>query len=228
MLRDIRQKDVLSEMLRELGELMPTLRAVLIDERDLYLAHHIRGAMGKCIVAVLGAAHIPGVKGHLEANQPIDLEPLNTIPPVSPLWRVVGWGIPALIVAALLMIGWQKGMDVAGENLVFWILANGIPSAIGAAAALAHPLTILTAFVAAPITSLTPVIGAGYVTAFVQAYLCPPSVRELHRVSDDIRITQQWWRNRLLRIFLAFILPGIGSLIGTWIGGVEIFSTLFS
>lgn len=228
MLRDIRQKDVLSEMLRELGELMPTLRAVLIDERDLYLAHHIRGAVGKCMVAVLGAAHIPGVKGHLEANQPIDLEPLNTIPPVSPLWRVVGWGIPALIVAALLMIGWQKGMDVAGENLVFWILANGIPSAIGAAAALAHPLTILTAFVAAPITSLTPVIGAGYVTAFVQAYLCPPSVRELHRVSDDIRSAQQWWRNRLLRIFLAFILPGIGSLIGTWIGGVEIFSTLFS
>jgi pheromone shutdown-related protein TraB len=228
MLRDIRQKDVLSEMLRELGELMPTLRAVLIDERDLYLAHHIRSAMGKCIVAVLGAAHIPGVKGHLEANQAIDLEPLNTIPPVSPLWRVVGWGIPALIVAALLVIGWQKGMDVAGENLVFWILVNGIPSAIGAAVALAHPLTILTAFVAAPITSLTPVIGAGYVTAFVQAYLCPPSVRELHRVSDDIRITQQWWRNRLLRIFLAFILPGIGSLIGTWIGGVEIFSTLFS
>jgi pheromone shutdown-related protein TraB len=228
MLRDIRQKDVLSEMLRELGELMPTLRAVLIDERDLYLAHHIRGAVGKSMVAVLGAAHIPGVKGHLEANQPIDLEPLNTIPPVSPLWRVVGWGIPALIMAALLVIGWQKGMDVAGENLVFWILVNGIPSAIGAAVALAHPLTILTAFVAAPITSLTPVIGAGYVTAFVQAYLCPPSVRELHRVSDDIRITQQWWRNRLLRIFLAFILPGIGSLIGTWIGGVEIFSTLFS
>ncbi len=228
MLRDIRQKDVLSEMLRELGELMPTLRTVLIDERDLYLAHHIRGAASKRIVAVLGAAHIPGVQRHLEANRSIDLEPLNTIPPVSPLWRVVGWGIPALIVAALLIVGWQKGAGVAGENIIFWVLANGIPSAIGAAAALAHPLTIIAAFVAAPLTSLTPVIGAGYVTAFVQAYLCPPSVRELHSVSDDVRITQQWWRNRLLRIFLAFILPGIGSLIGTWIGGVEIFSNLFS
>jgi len=228
MLRDIRQKDVLSEMLRELGELMPTLRTVLIDERDLYLANRIRDAAGTRIVAVLGAAHIPGVQGHLEANRPIDLEPLNTIPPVSPLWRVVGWGIPALIVVALLMIGWQKGAAVAGENIVFWVLANGIPSAIGAAAALAHPLTILAAFVAAPLTSLTPVIGAGYVTALVQAYLCPPSVRELHRVADDVRITQQWWRNRLLRIFLAFILPSIGSLIGTWIGGVEIFSNLFS
>jgi pheromone shutdown-related protein TraB len=228
MLRDIRQKDVLTEMLRELGELMPTLRTVLIDERDLYLAHHIRSAVGKRIVAVLGAAHIPGVQKHLEEGRRIDLEPLNTIPPVSPCWRLVGWGIPALIMVALFLIGWQKGASEAGENIVFWVLANGIPSAIGAAAALAHPLTILTAFVAAPLTSLTPVIGAGYVTAFVQAYLCPPSVRELHSVADDIRITQQWWRNRVLRIFLAFILPGIGSMIGTWIGGVEIFSNLFS
>ena len=228
MLRDIRQKDVLSEMLRELGELMPTLRTVLIDERDLYLAHRIRSAVGKRIVAVLGAAHIPGVQRHLEANRPIDLEPFNTIPPVSPLWRLIGWGIPALIVAALLLIGWQKGVGVAGEQIVFWVLANGIPSALGAAAALAHPLTILIAFVAAPLTSLTPVIGAGYVTAFVQAYLCPPSVRELHSVADDIHSAQQWWRNRLLRIFLAFILPGIGSMIGTWVGGVEIFSNLFS
>ncbi len=227
MLRDIRQKDVLSEMLQELGEMMPTLRSVLIDERDLYLAHHIRDADGECIVAVLGAAHIPGVEQHLKANQSIDLEPFSAVPPVSPLWRVVGWGIPVLIVSALLFIAWQKGVEVAGENLMFWVLANGIPSAIGAAAALAHPLTIITAFVAAPLTSLTPVIGAGYVTAFVQAYLCPPSVRQLHSVSDDVRIPQQWWRNRLLRIFLAFILPGIGSLIGTWIGGVEIFSNLF-
>ena len=227
-LRDIRQKDVLSEMLREFGELLPTLRAVLIDERDLYLARHIRGAAGKRIVAVLGAAHIPGVRGHLEANRPIDLEPLNAMPPSSPLWRVVGWGIPALIVAALIAIGWQKGAGVAGENIIYWILANGIPSAIGAAAALCHPLTIAAAFVAAPLTSLTPVIGAGYVTAFAQAYLCPPSVRELHSVADDVRTVRQWWSNRLLRIFLAFILPGIGSMIGTWVGGVEIFSNLFS
>jgi pheromone shutdown protein TraB len=126
------------------------------------------------------------------------------------------------------MLGWQKGASVAGENVIFWVLANGIPSAFGAAAALAHPLTVLTAFVAAPITSLTPVIGAGYVTAFVQAYLCPPSVRELHSVSDDVRVARRWWQNRLLRIFLAFMLPGIGSLIGTWVGGVEIFSNLFS
>jgi pheromone shutdown protein TraB len=105
-------------------------------------------------------------------------------------------------------------------------LANGIPSALGAIAAWGHPLTVVTAFVAAPLTSLTPVIGAGYVTAFIQAYLRPPSVRELQNVSDDVRVARQWWRNKLLRIFLAFILPGIGSMIGTWIGGYEIVSNL--
>jgi pheromone shutdown-related protein TraB len=227
ILHDIRQHDALSEMLRELGKALPTLRTVLIDERDLYLAQHMRQATGERIVAVLGAAHLPGVRqALLEPHQP-DLDALTVVPPVAPVWHWLQWGIPALIVAALCLIGWQKGAAVAGQNALFWILANGIPSALGALVALAHPLTIVTAFVAAPITSLTPVIGAGYVTAFVQAYLCPPRVRELHSVADDVRRLQQWWRNRLLRIFLAFVLPGIGSMIGTWIGGYEIFSNLF-
>ncbi len=227
-LREIRQQDVLSEMLKELGQVLPTLRTVLIDERDIYLAQKIREASGKRIVAVLGAAHIPGVQQSLSQAQDDDLGPLDTVPPVSPLWRWLRWGIPAIIVTALLIIGWQKGADVAGQNAMFWVTANGIPSALGALAALAHPLTVITAFVAAPLTSLTPVIGAGYVTAFVQAYLCPPSVRELHSVSDDLRLPVQWWRNKLLRIFLAFLLPGIGSMIGTWVGGGKIISNLFS
>lgn len=225
-LREIRQKDVLSEMLQELGEVMPALRTVLIDERDIYLAQKIRDTDGNRLVAVLGAAHIPGVQQALKNEQVTDLEAISTVPPASPIWRWVGWAIPVTIVAALLLLGWQKGAAVAGHNALFWVLANGIPSAIGAVAAWAHPLTVLAAFVAAPITSLTPVIGAGYVTAFVQAYLKPPTVRELQSVSDDLRVPVQWWRNKLLRIFLAFLLPGIGSMIGTWVGGYEIFSNL--
>jgi pheromone shutdown-related protein TraB len=225
-LREIRQQDALSEMLRELGEAMPALRTVLIDERDQYLAQHIRDASGTRIVAVLGAAHIPGVRQALLQDQPRDLTDISTVPPAWPVWRWLGWAIPATIVAALLLLGWQKGAAVAGHNALFWILANGIPSALGALVAWWHPLTVITAFVASPLTSLTPVIGAGYVTAFVQAYLRPPSVRELQNVSDDIRVPGQWWRNKLLRIFLAFILPGLGSMLGTWIGGYEIVSNL--
>lgn len=225
-LREIRHQDVLTEMLREVGEAMPTLHTVLIDERDIYLAQHIRNAEGARIVAVLGAAHIPGVRQILEAGEDYDLSLLSSVPPASSLWRWVGWAIPSMIIAAMVMIGWQKGIDVAGHNVRFWILANGIPSAIGAIGAWGHPFTVIAAFVAAPLTSLTPVIGAGYVTAFVQAYVCPPSVRELQKVSDDLRHPVKWWRNKLLRIFLAFFLPGLGSLIGTWIGGYEILSNL--
>jgi pheromone shutdown protein TraB len=89
--------------------------------------------------------------------------------------------------------------------------------------ALAHPATIISAFAAAPVTSLTPVIGAGYVTAFVQVMTTPPVVREFEAVSADIVSFTGWWHNRLLRIFLVFLLTGFGSTIGTWVGGYKIF-----
>jgi pheromone shutdown protein TraB len=128
---------------------------------------------------------------------------------------------------SLLLIGLRQGASAAGENLLFWILANGIPAAVGAAVALAHPVTIAAAFLSAPITSLTPVIGAGYVTAFVQTYFKPPLVSELKEVARDIGSLRGWWRNRLLRIFLVFLFTTFGSILGTWVGGAEIVSNLF-
>jgi pheromone shutdown protein TraB len=91
----------------------------------------------------------------------------------------------------------------------------------------AHPLTIASAFAASPVTSLTPIIGAGYVTAFVQVMVRPPVVREFETVAEDMSTFAGWWKNKLLRVFLAFLLPGFGSMIGTWVGGVEIISNLF-
>ena len=132
-----------------------------------------------------------------------------------------------MILGALGWIAWHNGTAMAAENLKFWILANSIPSGIGAVLALAHPLTILAAVVAAPITSLIPVIGAGYVTAFVQAWVCPPRVRDLQTVADEATQLRSWWRNRLLRVLLAFVLPTLGSIIGTYLGGYKILSNLF-
>lgn len=226
-LRELKESDVLSELLSELGQAMPELKRVLIDERDTFLAEKIKAAEGKRLVAVVGAGHVAGIKTALHEDCSDQMEAINLIPPVSPVWKVVGWAIPAVIVLALALIAVTKGAAVAGDNLLFWILANGIPSAIGAVLALAHPLTILGAFIAAPITSLTPVIGAGYVTAFIQAMLQPPQVFEFEKVLTDMATARGWWKNRLLRVFLAFILPGFGSMIGTWIGGYEIISNLF-
>ncbi len=225
-LAELKETDVLSELLAELGQALPELKEVLIDERDTFLAEKIKESPGTKLVAIVGAGHIQGIKNGIHEDRSKQIAEINSIPPVSPMWKMAGWMIPMAIIGALAMVGVFKGSAAAGANIIYWILANGIPSAMGAALALAHPLTTITAFLAAPITSLTPVIGAGYVCAFVQAMMQPPLVREFETVLSDMSRLRCWWQNRLLKVFLAFILPGFGSMIGTWIGGYEIFSTL--
>ncbi len=230
-LAELKSKDVLSELMAELGEAMPELKMVLIDERDFFLAEKIKAAKGKRLVAVVGAGHVEGIKNTLNTKHEFDtdeyMNDISTFPPVSKYWKVIGWSIPLVIICSLITIGLRKGGAEASANLMYWVLANGIPSAIGAVLALAHPLTIAGAFIAAPITSLTPVIGAGYVTAFIQVMAQPPVVGEFETVLEDMATLRGWWKNKLLKVFLAFLLPGFGSMIGTYIGGYEIISNLF-
>ncbi len=225
-LRELRQQDVVTKLMDELGEEFPSLKRVLIDERDLYLAEMIRRVEGRHVVAVLGAGHLPGVSRTLENGEAVDLAALDELPPSTGVAKLVGWGIPVVIVGAIAAIGLRQGASEAVDNALFWVLANGIPAMLGAALAFAHPLTVIGAFLAAPLTSLTPVIGAGYVAAFAQTYLRPPIVSELHDVMSDIRMPRKWWSNRLLRIFLVFFLTNLGSSIGTFVGGAEILSNL--
>jgi pheromone shutdown-related protein TraB len=226
-LRELRQQDVVSKVMQELGETFPALKKVLIDERDSFLAQKVIETPGKKLVAVVGAGHVEGIRRALVGGSPVDLQELSEIPPMSVLWKVFGWGIPVLILGSIAFIGWRKGPAAAGDSALFWFFANGIPSLVGAILALAHPLTALTAFVAAPFTSLTPLIGAGYVAAFAQTYFRPPFVRELRTVSADLSSPLQWWRNRLLRIFLVFLLTTLGSALGTFVGGAKIVSNVF-
>jgi pheromone shutdown-related protein TraB len=226
-LRRIREQDVLSELMDELAEAMPGLHHSLIHERDLFLTQKILDSEGQKLVAVVGAGHVEGIRKAIERGEPVDLDEINQIPPVSRLFKWIGWGIPALILGALVTIGIQKGLDAASDNLLFWIVANGVPATVGAVVALAHPLVILSAFPVAPVTSLIPVIGAGYVLAFFQAYLAPPLVSEFESIADDFGSFRRWWGSKLLRIFLVFVLTTLGSLIGTYVGGYEIFSNLF-
>ncbi len=226
-LRALRERDALSELMRELGDAMPALKRVLIDERDSYLAQRIRECAGDTIVAVVGAGHIEGMRRALLAGDEVDLEEIGRIPAASAVWKWFGWGIPALILGSLAYIGWSQGAAAAGSNALFWFLANALPSGLGGVLALGHPVTVAAAFFSAPFTSLTPVIGAGYVSAFVQTFVRPPFVREFRSVGEDIVSLSGWWRSRLLRIFLVFVLTTLGSMIGTWVGGVEIVSNLF-
>lgn len=227
-LEELKQQDVLTELMAEMGESLPDMKKVLIDERDIYLSEKIKSTPGNNLVAVVGAGHVNGIIQSFPHDNSHQLAGIDTIPPVSKGWKTAGWLIPLVIITAIGIIAYQKGAAVAGDNIQYWILANGIPASIGAVLALAHPATILGAFAAAPITSLTPVIGAGYVTAFIQVMTCPPVVREFETVGIDISSFTGWWRNKLLRVFLVFFLTGLGSAIGTYIGGYEIIKTLMS
>ncbi|MGH0035602.1 MAG: TraB/GumN family protein [Myxococcota bacterium] len=226
-LAELKQQDVLSELMRELGEEMPELKRVLIDERDAYLSRRILDTDGRKLVAVVGAGHVEGMRGALAEDREADLEALSEIPRTSQVWKWVGWAIPALILASIAYIGFTKGPAAAGENAAFWFVANAVPAGLGGLLALGHPATVASAFLSAPFTSLTPVIGAGYVCAFVQALMKPPVVREFQQVGEDIAKPARWWSSRLLRIFLVFFLTTLGSVVGTWVGGAKIVSDLF-
>ncbi len=223
----MRQKDALEEIMDEMGDSLPELKHVLIDERDTYLVEKIKASPGNRLVAVVGAGHVAGMIKKFDEENRDRLEEITTIPPVSTGMKIFGWSIPVLILGSICFIGWRQGIGAAGDNLLFWALVNGVPAAIGTAIALGHPLTILAALLSAPVTSLTPVIGAGYVCAFVQIWTKPPRVYELRSAGDDIATARGWWKNRLLRTFLVFVFSTFGSLIGTWAGGIEIMKRVF-
>ncbi|MDT8442487.1 MAG: TraB/GumN family protein [Desulfuromonadales bacterium] len=212
----LRQTDTLSAMLDEMSEVLPTVKTILVDERDSYMAHHIRQAPGEKVVAVVGAAHLPGIAAKLQRQFTTDeIAELMTIPEKTPFSRLVPWLIPAIVIG-LFVFGFLYGdSQILAEAAIAWILANGLLSAFGALLALAHPLTIATAFIAAPITSLNPTIGAGFVTGLVQAIMAPPQVQDLERVADEIASPSGWWRNRLTRVLLVFFFSSLGSAIGT-------------
>lgn len=215
-LTTLRQGDTLNAMLDEMGDLLPSMKTVLVDERDRYMAEKLRQAPGHRLVAVVGAAHIPGIRRRLaEPEDPACLAELSLIPAKPRISRLLPWIIPAVVIG-LFVVGFLFGdRDRLSEAALAWILANGLLSAAGALIALGHPLTILTAFVAAPLTSLNPTIGAGFVTGLVQAVIAGPTVRDLEHAGNDLATAKGWWSNRLTRVLLVFFFSSMGSALGT-------------
>ena len=227
-LRRLRDRDVMTELMDELGAALPELKRVLIDERDAWLAERIRATDGRRIVAVVGAGHLAGMERALRDRRAVDLAAFEVIPPVSPVWHWVGWGIPAAILGSLAWIAVHLGPQVATRSLGAYVVATGLPTSVGAAVALAHPLTIASAFFVAPLTVLTPAIGAGHVLALVEAWLRPPLVAELERLSHDATRLRSWWLNRLLRCLLVFVFTTLGAMAGAYVGLYELLRPLFA
>jgi len=217
MIEEMKKGDQLENVLKDFAEAFPEVKKRLLDERDIYLAQKIRHAPGEKIVAVIGAAHVPGIEDHIGQDESLD--PLLETPPKSVAPTLLKWGIPLLIVF-LLVFGFLKGGTTHSmESIYIWFLVNGILSALGAAAAFAHPLTIASAFFGAPLTSLNPMIAAGWVAGMVQAWVKKPTVTDLEDLPNAISTVKGFWTNPVSRILLVVVLANVGSSLGTFIAG---------
>ncbi|MBW2364859.1 MAG: TraB/GumN family protein [Deltaproteobacteria bacterium] len=211
----MKQEDMLESLLSEIGKSLPALKKILIDERNEYLAYKIRTAPGDKILAVVGAGHVPGIKEHFNDN--IDIQTLEEFPPKRKISGTLKWILPMAILA-LFVLGFFYGGSKAGTDMImWWILANGFFAGLGAVIALAHPLTILSAIFAAPLTSLNPMIAAGWVAGLVEALSRKPKVRDLENLPEDILSFKGFWKNKVTRILLVVVFANIGSSIGTFI-----------
>lgn len=225
-IENLKQSSEMDSMMKELSELMPAVKQVLIDERDQYLASHIWKAEGNNIVAVLGAGHLPGVEAHLkkiaENQASTDTSEIASIPESGIFSKIMMWLIPALIVAVIAFGFYIGGKDAGSKMALNWILWNGILAGLGALIAGGNPLTILVSFVGAPVTSLCPFIGVGIVAGIVQAAICKPQVKDLETLSDDAGSIKGFYKNKILRVLLVFLLSSVGSSIGTFAAGAGI------
>ncbi len=220
----LKESDALSEAMQMLADQSPDMKRILIDERDQFMAEKIRQAPGKRIVAVVGAGHVKGLTGELEREH--NLAELETLPPPGKLGIWLKWGIPTLIVGLIGYGFFAVDTDVSIEMIQRWFLINGTLSAIGTAIAFGHPITIATAFVAAPFTSLNPAVAAGWVAGLVEAFLRKPRVRDFENLADDITHLRGFWQNNITRILLVVMFANLGSAIGTFAGGFAIASLL--
>lgn len=211
----MKQKDILQTLLSDVKESHPIIEKSLINERDMFLAEKIRTSPGERLVAVVGAAHVPGIKKYLGSGEPIDLDELNMVPRPGSLGKMLKWAVPSAILIIFAAGFLMEGKNAGADMIWIWIAANGIFAGIGAALALAHPLTILSAVLAAPLTSLNPMIAAGWVSGLVEAFSRKPKVRDLESIPEDIVSVKGFWRNNVTRILLVVIFTNLGSSIGT-------------
>ncbi|WP_018951854.1 TraB/GumN family protein [Thioalkalivibrio sp. AKL12] len=229
----LKEGDMLESTFSEFAEQSEDLYRTLIEERDHYMAAHLRRLAAspetRCILAVVGAGHLPGIaeqaEDHLTPPDAI-LDALDQAPPKARWPKVVPWVVIGIILAGF-AIGFSRNPDIGLQMVTDWVLINGGLAALGAIIALAHPLTVLTAALAAPLTSLNPTIGVGFVAAAAELFLRKPRVSDFASLRQDTTTPRGWWRNRVSRVLLVFLLTTLGSAAGTYIGGARIFSHLF-
>ncbi|RMG16639.1 MAG: TraB/GumN family protein [Deltaproteobacteria bacterium] len=212
----LKEQANLAEMLAAFAREVPGVKEPLIDERDRYMMRRIEEAPGKVIVAVVGAAHVPGMVAHF--HEPTDLAALETVPP-PPRWRAAAkWALPAAVIAAFAWGYHHHEGQTLGEMLRAWILPNSLFAALFTALAGGKLPSIALAFVVSPITSLNPLLGAGMVVGLLEAWLRRPTVQDLEAIGEDAQSLRGLYRNQATRVLLVAVASTLGSALGAWVG----------
>lgn len=216
----LKRPDSLNLMLAEMGGAMPQVAHALVTERDWYMAEGIQASAGGTVLAVVGAAHVPGMAEALRSGRRSSLAELEAEPKPSWTMRLITWGAPVLILgalAALIAMRWKGDPDGVLGAFKLWVLWTSGPAVAAGIVAGAHVLVLLLIAVAAPFAILLRAIPGpklSLASALLQAWLRPPTVADMEQVADHLGRPVMWWRNRLLRVFLVFILPGLASTAG--------------
>lgn len=231
----LKEGDILESTFAQFAEQEKDLFKPLIEERDRYMVARLREEMAKHphqhVLAVIGAGHLSGMRGYFDALQNSAVSPqeeiarLDQVPPGSRWVKWLPWGIVALILFGF-VLGFSRNPSMGWDMVVDWVLINGILAALGSLIAGAHPLTTIGSFVAAPLTSLNPTVGVGMVTAAIEVYLRKPNVGDFNKLRSDTTTLKGWWRNRVTRTLLVFMLSTVGSAIGTYVAGFRIYDRL--
>ena len=220
----LKDDEKLGDMMVEFARVLPEVTEPLISERDRYMASRLHEVAGERIVAVVGAAHVPGMKACF--GQPTDRAALDEEPRRSPVMRALKWAIPAVILSAF-AIGWHQGAGQTLEQMVFaWIIPNSVAAGLLTAIAGGKPLSVITSLFSSPISSLNPLLGTAMIVGPVEAWLRKPTVADCEAINEDVQSLAGIYRNPFTRVLLVAVMANLGSALGAWIGATWVVSLL--
>jgi pheromone shutdown-related protein TraB len=215
---NLKEPKALSEMLTELGKAVPEIKGPLVDERDKYLVSKMReaGEGKKKVVAVVGAAHVPGMTKQLD--EPIDRTELDKIPPAALWWRIAKWAVPLAFLAALVYLAKVNDAESFAKTMLAWIIPTSAGAALFTAIAGGSPFTVGAALLAAPVARVYPLVRTGIVVGIVEAWRRKPSVADCERLPEDTQSFKGFWKNPVTRILIIATAAGLGALLGFGVG----------
>ena len=226
----LKEGDMLESSFGEFARETPTLYASLIDERDQYMAAKLRerGDGAKHVLAVVGAGHLKGMAKYL-AEETRAPEALTAELVQVKQKRNIPWitlTLMALICGGIAWGYFHGGRALGRDLLLQWVAWTGGLAALGALLARGHVLSILAAAIAAPLKPFRPGLPPGMFSALAEVHLRKPAYPDFLALRDDAQTLAGWYRNRVCRVVLVFLLSNLGSMIGVWISGAAIFGKL--